>query len=77
VEVDFSRPRKPTDNGLTEVFNGRLRAEGLNASWFLTMADARGRIEEWRCACNEDCPALGNLTPSAFARQAHQARRVA
>ena len=79
VELDFSRPGKPTDNALIEAFNARLRAECLNASWFLSMADARDRIEEWRRDYNEDRPhsALGNLTPRAFATQAHQARRVA
>ena len=79
VEIDFSRPGKPTDNALIEAFNGRLRAECLNASWFLSLADARDRIEDWRCAYNEDRPhsALGNLTPRAFAIQAHRARGVA
>jgi putative transposase len=66
------RPGKTTENGLIETFNARLRAECLNASWFLSMIDARDRIEEWRCAYNEDRPysALGNLTPKAFASQA-------
>ena len=61
------------------AFNARLRAECLNASWFLSMTDARYRIDEWRCAYNEDRShsALGNLTPKAFASQAHQAPRVA
>jgi putative transposase len=79
VGIDFSRPGKPTDNELIEAFNGRLRAECLNASWFLSMADARDRIEEWRCAYNDDRPhsALGNLTPRAFASQARRARKVA
>ena len=79
VEIDFSRPGRPTDDGLIEAFNARLRAECLNASWFLSLADARDRIEAWRCGYNHDRPhsALGNLTPAAFARQAHQARRVA
>ncbi len=45
VEIDFSRPGKPTDNAYIESFNGRLRAECLNASWFLSLADARERIE--------------------------------
>jgi putative transposase len=78
-EIDFSRPGRPTDNGLIEAFDGRLRAECLNAPWFLPLADAQDRIEEWRCAYNEDRPhsALGNLTPEAFASQAHQTRRVA
>ena len=34
------RPGKPTDNAYIEAFNSRLRAECLNASWFLSMADA-------------------------------------
>lgn len=32
VELDFSRPGKPTDNANVESFNGRLRQECLNAS---------------------------------------------
>lgn len=36
VRLDFSRPGKPTDNGLIEAFNGRLRAECLNENWFLS-----------------------------------------
>jgi putative transposase len=79
VGIDFSRPGRPTDNAPIEAFNARLRAECLNASWFLSLADARERIERWRRDHNEDRPhsALGNLTPRAFASQAHQARRVA
>ena len=48
VELDFSRPGKPTDNAHIEAFNSRLRAECLNASWFLSLADARDRLEGWR-----------------------------
>ncbi|WP_244447751.1 IS3 family transposase [Methylobacterium oryzae] len=79
VEIDFSRPGKPTDNAYIESFNGRLRAECLNASWFLSLADARERIEDWRCHYNEDRPhtALGGLTPRAFANQAVTAREIA
>ena len=32
VEIDFSRPGKPTDNARVESFNGRLRQECLNAN---------------------------------------------
>ena len=79
VELDFSRPGKPTDNASIEAFNARLRAECLNASWFLSMHDARDRIESWRHDYNTARPhsALGNLTPRAFARQAHEARKIA
>jgi putative transposase len=79
VEIDFSRPGKPTDNAHIEAFNSRLRAECLNASWFLSLADAQDRLEAWRREYNEERPhgSLRNLTPRAFAEQAHQARRVA
>jgi putative transposase len=79
VEIDFSRPGKPTDNAHIEAFNSRLRAECLNASWFLSLADARERLEAWRREYNEERPhgSLRNLTPRAFAEQAQQARRVA
>ncbi len=75
VEIDFSRPGKPTDNAFVEAFTTRLRAECLNASWFLSPADARARFEERRQHTNEERPhsALGNLTPRAFANQAGQA----
>ena len=41
VELDFSRPGKPTDNAYIEAFKARLRAKCLTASWFLSMADPR------------------------------------
>ena len=76
VTLDFSRPGKPTDNAFIEAFNSRLRQECLNASWFLSMADARARIEEWRMDYNRDRPhtSLGGLTPEAFAAQLKPAR---
>ncbi len=46
--LDFSRPGKPTDNAFIEAFNGRFRAECLNAHWFLRLADAAEKMEDWR-----------------------------
>jgi len=48
-----------------EAFNGRLRAECLNAHWFLTLADAREKLEDWRKYYNEARPhgAIGNKRP--------------
>ena len=68
-----------TDNAFIEAFNARLRAECLNASWFLSLADARKRVEEWRCYYNEERThsALDNLTHRDFANQAEPARKVA
>jgi len=79
IELDFSRPGKPSDNAYIEAFNSRVRQECLNASWFLSMADARLRINEWKEDYNANRPhsALGNLTPSAFAAQLQSTRKVA
>jgi putative transposase len=71
VELDFSRPGKPTDNAAVESFNGRLRQECLNANWFLSLEDARTKIDAWRRDYNETRPhsALDWATPAEFARR--------
>lgn len=65
VTLDFSRPGKPTDNAYIEAFNGRFRAECLNAHWFLTLADAAEKMEDWRRYYNEVRPhgAIGHNVP--------------
>lgn len=65
VELDFSRPGKPTDNAFIESFNGKFRTECLNAHWFLTLDDARSKMEEWRKDYNNVRPhsAIGNKPP--------------
>ncbi len=65
VTFDFSRRGKPTDNAFIEAFNGRFRAECLNQHWFLTLADAREKMEDWRIDYNEFRPhgAIGNKVP--------------
>lgn len=79
VEIYFSRPGKPIDNAYIEPFNSRLRAECVNASWFLSLADACERIGDWRCHYNDDRPhtAQGGLSPQAFANPAVTAREPA
>ena len=71
VELDFSRPGKPTDNAFIEAFNGRLREECLNQSWFLSLEDAREKVEAWRHEYNHNRPhgALSNLSPEEFAEK--------
>jgi putative transposase len=68
VTLDFSRPGKPTDNAFIESFNGKFRAECLNAHWFLSLDDARRKCEAWRRDYNEERPhsAIGNKTPIAL-----------
>ncbi len=65
VTLDFSRPGKRTDNGFIEAFNSKFRAECLNAHWFLTLADAREKLEDWRRDYNEVRPhsAIGYNVP--------------
>jgi hypothetical protein len=47
VTLDFARRGKPTDNAFIESFNGKFRAECLNAHWFMTLDEARRKCEAW------------------------------
>jgi len=60
--------QKPTDNGFIEAFNSKLRAECLNAHWFLTLEDARDKLKNWLGHYNEDRPhsAIGYNVPIAL-----------
>jgi putative transposase len=51
-----------------QSFNGTFRDECLNVNWFLSMEDAREKIEKWREDYNEFRPhsSLGDLTPRQF-----------
>jgi len=71
VKLDFSRPGKPTDNAYIESFNARFRLECLNEHWFLSMEDAREKVEAWRRDYNERRPhsSLGNIPPAEYARR--------
>ena len=53
-----------------------LGAECLNENWFLSLDDARAKIEEWRRCNNGERPhgALGNLAPGGL-RSEHPRRR--
>lgn len=65
VTLDFSRPGKPTDNDFIEAFNSKFRQECLSAHWFLSLADAREKMETWKRFYNEDRPhsAIGYKVP--------------
>ena len=69
--MDFSRPGKPADNAYIEFFNGRFRQEYLNEHWFLSLDDARNKLEAWRRDYNEERPhsALDNATPEEYVAQ--------
>ncbi|CAP40538.1 probable transposase [Bordetella petrii] len=71
VTLDYSRPGKPTDNPFIESFNGSLRDECLNTTWFMSLADARNKLENWRQDYNYFRPhsALADTPPALFAKQ--------
>jgi putative transposase len=77
VQLDFIRPGKPVENAFIESFNGRLRDECLNVNQFVSLDDAKAKIEAWRIDYNQRRPhgSLGNLTPNEYARQ-RQAQRT-
>jgi putative transposase len=65
VTLDFSRPGKPTDKAFIEAFNSKVRSECLNAHWFMSLNDARSKLEDWRRYYNEERPQSGTrqMTP--------------
>jgi putative transposase len=70
VALQFIRPGKPIENAYCESFNGKLRDECLNASWFASLADAQREIERWRREYNDERPHknLGRRTPAEFTK---------
>ena len=71
VRQQFIELGKPIQNAFIESFNSRLREECLNQHVFLSLDDARQKIETWRQDYNEVRPhsSLGNLTPIEFSRR--------
>jgi putative transposase len=66
VVIDYSRPGKPTDNPFIESFNGSFRDECLSTNWFLSLEDAKEKIEAFRQDYNNFRPhsSLSGLTPN-------------
>ena len=71
VKLDFITKGKPTENGHIESFNGKFRDECLNENWFVSLDDARAKIEAYRIDYNEVRPhsSLDNLTPREFTQR--------
>jgi len=68
LELAYIQPGKPVQNAYVESFNGKLRDECLNVSWFQNLRQARIRIGAWRKEYNSARPhsSLGYKTPEAF-----------
>jgi putative transposase len=77
VKLDFIRPGKPVDNCFIESFNARVRDECLNVNVFVSLADARRKIETWRVDYNEHRPhgSLGDRSPQEMLRDLKPSRR--
>jgi putative transposase len=73
------QPGRPMQNGHVESFNGRLRDECLNTSWFRTMNDVRYTLATWREEYNCDRPhsALNYRTPVEFKLALERSRAMA
>ena len=69
----FIKPGSPWQNGVVESFNGKLRAEFLNAEAFCNLAEAQMKLRIFQRFYNEERPhsSLGYLTPAAYAQQFH------
>jgi len=68
--LDFIEPGKPSQNGYLESFNGKFRDECLNVHWFLSLAQARQIILDWKEDDHTQRPhsALQQLPPAVFAQ---------
>jgi putative transposase len=68
ISLSYIQPGKPVQNAFAESFNGKLRDECLNTSWFANLWEARRRIQLWRDEYNNQRPhsSLGYLTPQEF-----------
>src|SRR5690242_1204170 len=66
INLDYSRPGKPTDNPFIESFNGSFRDECLNTHWFLSLEDAYEKINTWIDEYNHFRPhsSLNDQTPA-------------
>jgi putative transposase len=68
IRLEFTRVRKP--NQVVESFNSRVRDECLNEHVFLSLEDARTKIDNWHWRYNNINPhsALGMKSPLEFAK---------
>ena len=79
VRLRFIESGRPIQNAHIESFNARLREECLNEHVFVSLDDARNKIERWRVEYNRERPhsSLGNLTPEEFAAKHQMSSAIA
>ena len=69
VRTLYIQKASPWENGYVESFNGKLRDELLNGELFLSLAEARYVLDQWRLDYNHRRPhsSLNWQTPAAYA----------
>lgn len=73
VELEFTQPGRPMQNGFIERFNGSYRRGVLDMYVFRTLAEVREHTEIWLRHYNEEIPhdSLNNLTPIEYRQLKH------
>lgn len=68
IELRYTQPGSPTQNGYIERFNRSYREAILDAYLFRTLEEVRQKTEEWMIYYNTERPheSLGNLTPFEY-----------
>ncbi len=69
VRTLYIQKASPWENGYVESFNGKLRDELLNGELFISLAETRYVLDEWRLDYNHRRPhsSLNWQTPAAYA----------
>ena len=68
IKTLYIEPGSPWQNGFTESFNSKFRAEFLERELIYTLTEARVMAEDWRRFYNYERPhcSLGMMTPKEF-----------
>lgn len=70
VQLDFSRPGRPTDNAHVEAFHAILRRECLTQHWWADLAEVQRTLNAWRRDYNNVRPhsSLAQQPPARASR---------
>ena len=68
VELEFTEPGRPMQNGFVERFNRTYRTEVLDLYIFKQVKEVQEITDSWVIEYNEERPheSLGNLTPKEY-----------